>query len=65
MWMEKGSKKFLFVYNMSKQSWGCFSGGKHACGKAVGNIVLVKMTSKLMELGESLIRVGFVADLGV
>ena len=37
-----------------------FSGQKNACGNAVGGMVLVKMTSKLMELLKLSIRV----DLG-
>ncbi len=41
-----------------------FMGKKNACGNAVGGIVLVKMTSKLMELGELSIWVELGTDLG-
>ncbi len=47
---------------MSKKSREPFYGGKNACGKTVGGMVLVRMTLKLMELFEFLelpIRVDF------
>ena len=53
---------------------GCHSHGqsisrgdleKHACGMTFGIIVLVKMTSTLMGLGELSIRVDLGMDLGL